>query len=296
MFYKWLVFAGLSSLISGQGAQMSTDSNLNLVIFSHLKLSITDSIGEILESHDLISNKKEAFSLANGQILRFHFTANKGKAGKDSGSLEPLKLDQAVALFNHTFSGTITYAPFGSSKIGSYRLNLGGKNFPKFVQANPGEYEVTIFASATQDVLPAKFFVGFINFASTAASVSASSERYGPRPLIHHTFRHPDPIPSSILSLTFSVIVLTPWLFLIGAWSNLGVNLSALPWSFPGRLLAAFSFLISLGLNIGLSYLYWIEVPLFKTLLYFLPIGLSTIISGCFALNHVQNRRNLTLK
>lgn len=293
MYFKFCV-VGLSLSAFGQEFPQISASK-KTVVLSGLKLSFADSSGNVLNSHSLDSNKPETFSVEKGQIIRYHFIANKGSE-QDSEDLEVLKLDQAVALFNHTSTSTLTYAPFGTSKIGSYRLNLGNKNFPKFAQTNPGEYEVTVFASATEDLKPVKFSAGFINFVSAEKAKTVKSQRYGSQPLIHHTFRQPEALPSSFLSLTFSALCLLPWLFLFAAWFNLGANISAFPWNNPGHSLVALGFLVSLSLNIGLAYLYWVELPLFETILYFVPIGISTLVTGRFALGQAQVRRNMTLK
>lgn len=57
-----------------------------------------------------------------GQILKLHFFASKvDEAGAIASAA---KLDMAAVMMNHTETGTVTYVPFGTSKEGSYRLNL----------------------------------------------------------------------------------------------------------------------------------------------------------------------------
>ncbi|KAJ9057033.1 hypothetical protein DSO57_1026344 [Entomophthora muscae] len=102
---------------------------------SDVKISLEDSTESTIKSLSLKQPNKieKGFLAEKGQILKFHFFVNKQD---QAGNIEAAaNLDMAALIMNHTETGTVTYAPFASSKKGSYRLNLGKKNFPKFIQA-----------------------------------------------------------------------------------------------------------------------------------------------------------------
>lgn len=291
-----ITFGALSLGQEVQPSTPNTNPTKPLLGISEVKFTLEDKTETVLKSISIKQpNKLDGFKAEKGQILRIHFFANQLD---QAGTIQaPAKLDLAVMLVNHTGSGTVTYLPFGTSKPGSYRLNLGKKNFPRFIQANPGAYDLTLVLAATEKFGAIRYPLGEINFITPKVEDQLNKiKRYGPRPTIHHQFRKPDPLPHVLIPISFTGLLLIPWGFLIYSWTELGANISEFPLKHLGHTVAALGFFATLVANIALSYYYWLSLTLFPTLAIFVALNGLTVLSGRFALDHVQNRRNMTLQ
>ncbi|KAM6981282.1 dolichyl-diphosphooligosaccharide--protein glycosyltransferase subunit 2 isoform 2-T2 [Aplochiton taeniatus] len=98
---------------------------------------------------------------------------------------------------------------------------------------------------------------------------------YVPKPDINHLFREPEKKPSTVVSNTFTALVLSPFLLLLILWFKLGANISNFSLS-PSSVL----FHVGHAAMLGLMYVYWTHLNMFQTLKYLAIIGSLTFLAG----------------
>ncbi|KAI5093325.1 dolichyl-diphosphooligosaccharide--protein glycosyltransferase subunit 2 precursor [Silurus meridionalis] len=108
-----------------------------------------------------------------------------------------------------------------------------------------------------------------------APSVVQSKNLYVPKPEIQHMFREPEKRPPSVLSNTFTALVLSPFLLLLILWFKLGANISNFSLS-PSCVL----FHVGHAALLGLMYVYWTQLNMFQTLKYLAILGSLTFLAG----------------
>ncbi|KAI7867267.1 Oligosaccharyltransferase subunit Ribophorin II-domain-containing protein [Spinellus fusiger] len=115
-------------------------------------------------------------------------------------------------------------------------------------------------------------------------------------PEIHHVFRQPQVMPAAWFSKAFSLIVLLPWIIVLGGWLSLGItpakvasSLMKGPSSGPASIVA---FLVSLASIEYLFFLYWTQLNLFQTLGYLSVLSIFAIAIGQRALSIIQSVKN----
>ena len=120
-------------------------------------------------------------------------------------------------------------------------------------------------------------------------------------PEIHHTFRPEPKLPPRPISAIFSLVVLTPWLVLIGLvravaffihnteifrqWSRIAPRVTHL------FSLSILPFIVTLGAFEGLLVWYWVDLKLGQVLLYGGILGVVTLFTGQHALSNIGERR-----
>ncbi|XP_058647544.1 dolichyl-diphosphooligosaccharide--protein glycosyltransferase subunit 2 isoform X1 [Onychostoma macrolepis] len=98
---------------------------------------------------------------------------------------------------------------------------------------------------------------------------------YAPKPEIQHLFREPEKKPPTVVSNTFTALVLSPFLLLLILWFKLGANMSNFTLS-PSTIL----FHLGHAAMLGLMYVYWTHLNMFQTLKYLAIIGSLTFLAG----------------
>uniref|UniRef100_A0A3P8R2A6 Dolichyl-diphosphooligosaccharide--protein glycosyltransferase subunit 2 n=1 Tax=Astatotilapia calliptera TaxID=8154 RepID=A0A3P8R2A6_ASTCA len=98
---------------------------------------------------------------------------------------------------------------------------------------------------------------------------------YVPKPEIQHLFREPEKKPSTVVSNTFTALILSPFLLLLILWVKLGANISSFSFS-PSTIL----FHLGHAAMLGLMYVYWTHLNMFQTLKYLAIIGGVTFLAG----------------
>ncbi|KAI3370460.1 hypothetical protein L3Q82_025225 [Scortum barcoo] len=98
---------------------------------------------------------------------------------------------------------------------------------------------------------------------------------YVPKPEIQHLFREPEKKPPTVVSNTFTALVLSPFLLLLILWFKLGANISNFSFS-PSTIL----FHVGHAAMLGLMYVYWTHLNMFQTLKYLAIIGGVTFLAG----------------
>uniref|UniRef100_A0A665WK49 Dolichyl-diphosphooligosaccharide--protein glycosyltransferase subunit 2 n=1 Tax=Echeneis naucrates TaxID=173247 RepID=A0A665WK49_ECHNA len=98
---------------------------------------------------------------------------------------------------------------------------------------------------------------------------------YVPKPEIQHLFREPEKKPPTVVSNTFTALVMSPFLLLLILWFKLGANISNFSFS-PSTIL----FHVGHAAMLGLMYVYWTHLNMFQTLKYLAIIGGVTFLAG----------------
>ena len=115
--------------------------------------------------------------------------------------------------------------------------------------------------------------------------------RYGPKPEIRHTFREPEKRPAALVSDTFTVLVILPFLMLLVLWAVIGVNVSGFS---PGLANIGFHSGIALILSLLFS-VFWNNMDMFLTLKCLSGVLLMTFLSGHCLLKGFAKKRQLDL-
>ncbi|KAK6318926.1 hypothetical protein J4Q44_G00101370 [Coregonus suidteri] len=108
-----------------------------------------------------------------------------------------------------------------------------------------------------------------------APAAIQSKTLYMPKPDIQHLFREPEKKPPTVVSNTFTALVLSPFLLLLILWFKLGANISNFSLS-PSAVL----FHVGHACMLGLMYIYWTHLNMFQTLKYLAIIGSITFLAG----------------
>ncbi|XP_039623821.1 dolichyl-diphosphooligosaccharide--protein glycosyltransferase subunit 2 isoform X2 [Polypterus senegalus] len=106
-------------------------------------------------------------------------------------------------------------------------------------------------------------------------AIIQSKNIYAPKPEIQHLFREPEKKPPTVVSNTFTALVLAPLLLLLILWLKLGANISNFSFA-PSTLL----FHLGHAAMLGLMYVYWTQLNMFQTLKYLAVLGSLTYLAG----------------
>lgn len=121
--------------------------------------------------------------------------------------------------------------------------------------------------------------------------MSDLKSRYGPKPEILHTFRQPEKRPPTIVSDTFTVLVVLPLVLLFILWAAIGVNVSGFEFG-----VANIAFHSGIGLIVSLMFtVFWKNMDMFLALKCLSGVLALTFVSGHFLLKGFAKRRLLDL-
>ncbi|XP_053573186.1 dolichyl-diphosphooligosaccharide--protein glycosyltransferase subunit 2 isoform X2 [Bombina bombina] len=108
-----------------------------------------------------------------------------------------------------------------------------------------------------------------------APSPVQSKSLFTPKPDIQHLFREPEKRPPTVVSNTFTALVLAPLLLLLILWLKIGANISNFSFS-PSTLI----FHLGHAAMLGLMYVYWTQLNMFQTMKYLAILGTVTFLAG----------------
>ncbi|KAK2745850.1 hypothetical protein FQN57_003463 [Myotisia sp. PD_48] len=190
-------------------------------------------------------------------------------------------------------SGLDVSYPLEVKGSGKARLELTHKDLPtQFLRSkSPIEASLLIASFGTSTGYDKRVFQ--LNIARDPHEPLPSSDalRYGKLEEIHHIFKPGPTSPPVILSLIFSVAVLSTLPLLVISWLYIGANVDHLSVALKS---SPISHLIFGGSIVGLElifFLYYTTWNLFQTLPAVLAMGTVAVISGSRALGEVQERR-----
>ncbi|XP_018092671.1 ribophorin II S homeolog isoform X2 [Xenopus laevis] len=113
-----------------------------------------------------------------------------------------------------------------------------------------------------------------------------SKNLFIPKPDIQHLFREPEKRPPTVVSNTFTALILAPLLLLFILWIKIGANVSNISFS-PSTII----FHLGHATMLGLMYVYWTQLNMFQTLKYLALLGTITFLAGNRMLAHKAVKR-----
>uniref|UniRef100_A0A452DMJ8 Dolichyl-diphosphooligosaccharide--protein glycosyltransferase subunit 2 n=1 Tax=Capra hircus TaxID=9925 RepID=A0A452DMJ8_CAPHI len=90
-----------------------------------------------------------------------------------------------------------------------------------------------------------------------------------------HLFREPEKRPPTVVSNTFTALILSPLLLLFALWIRIGANVSNFTFA-PSTIV----FHLGHAAMLGLMYVYWTQLNMFQTLKYLAILGSVTFLAG----------------
>uniref|UniRef100_A0A8D0GCE5 Dolichyl-diphosphooligosaccharide--protein glycosyltransferase subunit 2 n=1 Tax=Sphenodon punctatus TaxID=8508 RepID=A0A8D0GCE5_SPHPU len=108
-----------------------------------------------------------------------------------------------------------------------------------------------------------------------APATIQSKSLFTPKPEIQHLFREPEKRPPTVVSNTFTALILSPLLLLFILWIKIGANISNFSFA-PSTII----FHLGHAAMLGLMYVYWTQLNMFQTLKYLAILGSITFLAG----------------
>lgn len=130
-------------------------------------------------------------------------------------------------------------------------------------------------------------FSGEIGSRKDGEEINHFKKVRAPLPEIIHKFREPESRPPRFFSDLFSLLCAVPLLILLLLWAKLRVNISNFPCS-----LFALGFHLGLGAILGLFGIFWLQLDMFETVRYLIPVALITFLCGNRLLRSIASKRN----
>ncbi|KAL0851575.1 hypothetical protein ABMA28_007357 [Loxostege sticticalis] len=193
---------------------------------------------------------------------------------------KPATVQQAFVRVANGNDETIFVAEPDNSK--AYKVDLNVGSLSKHVRAANGAYSLSVLVGDSAAAAPIAWQLGDIHFnfgrdgnALGEVLPKSGAGHRGPLPEIAHVFRQPEPRPSRVVSDVFAAAAAAPLLLLIVLWLKLGLNFSNFPFT-----LSSLLFHLSLGASLLLYYVLWVQLSMFDTLRYLLPLAGLTFLSG----------------
>ncbi|GBP44598.1 Dolichyl-diphosphooligosaccharide--protein glycosyltransferase subunit 2 [Eumeta japonica] len=207
---------------------------------------------------------------------------------------KPITVQQAFVRVGSSNSDEeiIFIAEPDNSKVYKVELNVGmiSKHFGHV----SGVYSVELYvgdAAAARPLLWSLADVDF-NFAKDANAIgeyattpSSKTPARVPLPEIKHTFREPEARPARLVSDVFACACAAPLLLLLALWAKLRVNLSNIPIA-----LSTLIFHIALGGVLCLYAMFWVQMTMFETMRYLVPLAALIFLGGHRLLRTLANK------
>ncbi|XP_075992072.1 oligosaccharide transferase delta subunit [Anticarsia gemmatalis] len=177
-------------------------------------------------------------------------------------------------------SETIYVAEPDNTKAYKIELNVGA--IAKHLNYASGSYSLTMYLGDSAVSNPIAWALGEVHFnfgkdANAVGSLETSTDKphRGPLPEISHVFRSPEARPARLVSDVFAAACAAPLVLLLLLWGRLGVNFGNFPFT-PSALV----FHLALGGSLVLYGFLWLQLSMFETLGYMLPLAVFTFLSG----------------
>lgn len=195
---------------------------------------------------------------------------------------KPVLVQQAFVRVGSAASDDETIFVAEPDNTKAYKVELNVGSIAKHLQSVSGAYSLSVYLGDSAVSNPIAWPVGEVlfNFGKDANAVgrpvtSTSLPYRGPLPEIAHIFRSPEARPARVVSDVFACACAAPLLLLLLLWARLGLNFSNFPFT-PSALV----FHLALGGSLGLYGVLWLQLSMFDTVRYLLPLGALTFLSG----------------
>ncbi|CAG8498870.1 6399_t:CDS:2, partial [Cetraspora pellucida] len=250
---------------------------------SDMKIAITssESVRKFYESIPYPSSFDKPIQLTTGDDFKMVFVIN------DKQTQKGVQPHQAFLTLTSEKSGNQIPIIVRVRESGKAKVELDMKSAPNELLSSPGNYSLDLIIGTFSHKDPLKYHIGTLDVDVPVMPSGPSPVVYGPKPEIHHIFRPDEKLPPIWLSYSFVVIVVMPWLFLIGSWTYIGVNVSLLAKE-PKSALMSLLFLSSILAIEVVFYNYWTHLNIFQTLSLLTVLSIVAFITGQKALSDVQ--------
>ncbi|XP_020559049.1 dolichyl-diphosphooligosaccharide--protein glycosyltransferase subunit 2 isoform X1 [Oryzias latipes] len=273
-YYQFSVaVTGDSRLVANQvelKVKVSTE-----VAVTNMDLSVVDkdqSIGTKTTRVDYPSKAKSSFTADSHQNFAMSFQLVDVNTG-----LELIPHQTFVRLHNHKTGQEVVFVAEPDSK-NQYKFELDTAERKSEFDSTSGTYSLYLIVGDATLENPILWNVAdvVLKFAEEEAPATIQSKTlYIPKPEIQHLFREPEKKPPTVVSNTFTGLVLSPLLLLLILWLKLGANISNFSFS-PSTIL----FHGGHAALLGLLYVYWTHLNMFQTLKYLAIVGGVTFLAG----------------
>lgn len=208
----------------------------------------------------------------------------------DEQSSMPISVHQAFVRFSreNTREEILFVAEQDSSKTYRFDMEVGGKNSP--FNSQTGDYTLELIIgdvslSNSFKWLIADFHMKFSQ--ETDPKPNIKSTRLSATEIVHQ-FRQPDSRPPKLFSDIFSILCVAPLILLIAMWRKLNVNISNISIN-----LCSIGFHVSIGSIFCLFFIFWLQLDMFVTMRYLLPMAIATFLTGNHMLKNIAKRKCL---
>ncbi|KAJ8385339.1 hypothetical protein AAFF_G00190550 [Aldrovandia affinis] len=245
------------------------------VAITNMDLSVVDkdqSIGTKTTRVDYPSKAKSSFTADSHQNFAMSFQLVDVKTG-----VELTPHQTFVRLHNQKTGQEVVFVAEPDSKK-VYKFELDTAERKSEFDSMSGTYALYLIvgdATLENPILWNLADVVLKFLEEEAPSVIQPKTLYVPKPEIKHLFREPEKKPPTVVSNTFTILVLSPLLLLLILWIKLGANISNFSFS-PSSIL----FHLGHAAMLGLMYVYWTHLNMFQTLKYLAIIGSLTFLAG----------------
>uniref|UniRef100_A0A6B2E9V1 Dolichyl-diphosphooligosaccharide--protein glycosyltransferase subunit 2 n=1 Tax=Phlebotomus kandelakii TaxID=1109342 RepID=A0A6B2E9V1_9DIPT len=208
----------------------------------------------------------------------------------DETSGKVITVHQAFVRFENSVTGEeiVFVAEQDASKAYKFDMDVGARS-GDFSHMS-GKYAMELIVGDASLSNSFRWHVANFNFkfsGQESVREDTMESLYKPKQEIVHQFRVPEKRPARFVSDLFTGICCVPLLILLVVWLRLKVNISNFPLS-----LAAIGFHAGLGAILFLFFVFWLQLDMFTTIRYLLPLALFTFLCGNRFLRSIAAKRS----
>ncbi|KAI0090349.1 Oligosaccharyltransferase subunit Ribophorin II-domain-containing protein [Irpex rosettiformis] len=221
-----------------------------------------------------LKQRPEPLKLAPTDVLKLSFQVVEKDGEK---GVQP---HQTFLRFFDAVSGEEGIQPVRVSSSGKAKFELNMAKPPGSIPPTTAENPLNVsLLLGSFEHSPARYelFDLFLP-ASQSAPPHELEHTFHPQPLIHHTFRPEQKVPPRIISAAGAILVLAPWVVLVGFLAHIKPSVPQL------LSINIFPFIATLGASEALLFWYWVDLKLGDVLLYGGVLALFTAAAGKKAL------------
>ncbi|XP_061076635.1 dolichyl-diphosphooligosaccharide--protein glycosyltransferase subunit 2 isoform X2 [Conger conger] len=273
-YYEFSVVVDSDSRLVANNVELKVKVSTEVAI-TNMDLSVVDkdqSIGTKTTRVDYPSKAKSPFTADSHQNFAMSFQLVDVNSG-----VELIPHQTFVRLHNQKTGQEVVFVAEPDSKK-VYKFELDTAERKTEFDSMSGTYTLYLIvgdATLENPILwnVADVVLKFLE--EEAPAVIQPKTLYVPKPEIQHLFREPEKKPPTVVSNTFTALVLSPLLLLLILWIKLGANISNFSLS-PSSIL----FHLGHAAMLGLMYVYWTHLNMFQTLKYLAILGSLTFLAG----------------
>ncbi|XP_021178366.2 dolichyl-diphosphooligosaccharide--protein glycosyltransferase subunit 2 isoform X1 [Fundulus heteroclitus] len=273
-YYQFTINVGGDSRLVANQVELKVKVSTEVSV-TNMDLSVVDkdqSIGTKTSRVQYPSKAKSSFTADSHQNFAMSFQLVDVNSGQE---LTPHQT--FVRLHNQKTGQEVVFVAEPDSKK-LYKFELDTAERKSEFDSMSGTYSLYLMVGDATLENPILWNVAdvVLKFADEEAPAAAQPKTlYVPKPEIQHLFREPEKKPPTVVSNTFTALVLSPLLLLLILWLKLGANISNFSFS-PSTIL----FHLGHAALLGLMYVYWTNLNMFQTLKYLAIIGGVTFLAG----------------